>query len=228
MGSSLQAVTIKGVTTFVNTTFDGLANNATSFPDAAGTLNGCSWSAVGAAKATTTSPLVGSSSLLIPNCTADAIECAYNAANGIPRSGSWKLYITAQSAGSWNTGGVGKTFLSCQDAGATGAGTVFGLATNASSGLVILYSDGVSRNVTSPFVTLTSATAAIVVYYKAGNTGTFGISVNGGAFTTVSLPSFTFNGVPAGSPKWRLGNSLSGNAGAEQWKFNNFRIERNW
>ena len=45
---SIVAVSVKGYTQFVNTTFDGLANNATVFPDAPGTLNGCAWTTAGA------------------------------------------------------------------------------------------------------------------------------------------------------------------------------------
>src|SRR5690349_18914254 len=186
----------KGYTQFVNTTFDGLANNATTFPDAAGTLNGCAWTAVSGAKATTTSPLTGTSSLSIPNCTTDAISAPYTLANGIPRSGSWKLFIKIQSGGSWNTGGGGKTLLSVQDASATAAGTVFGIATNASGALALIYSDGSTRSVTSGGPSVNTTGTFDVEVYRDAPSGTLKWRVNGGSYSSVNLAfSFVFNGV---------------------------------
>lgn len=202
----------------ISLSFEG-TNGSTTFTDVGSA--GSTWSAVGAAAISTTVILDDTSSLKIPSCTADAISASYTSANRLPATADFDLRADIYTTGNWATGGGGKTIFSCQDASATAAGTAFYIATNASALLAVGLSDGSTRSqIAITGVAMASGTKHGIAVRRRGSTIT--ISANG------STGSGTFSGsinMPAGSPVWRIGNTLFGNSGSETWYIDNVTLD---
>lgn len=196
------------------------SNGSTTFTDLGSA--GSTWSAVGSAQCSTTVILDDTASLKIPSCTADAISASYTSANRIPATLNWDFRADVYTGGNWATGGTGKTLFSCQDAGATAAGTAFAFATSSSALFVIILSDGSTRSViaTQGSAPMGSGTKYPIIVRRRGDV--ISGRVNGVDFSG----SFTGSiNMPGSSPVWRIGNTLFGNSGSETWYLDNITLD---
>lgn len=198
--------------------FEG-ANGSTTFSDIG--TGASTWTAAGSAAITTGTVLAGSSSLSIPNTTSQ-INTSYTTANRIPPTGDWSMTFMARasSAGGWVQGGVGTVLLSCQDVGATAAGTAFVFATNSSGKVLIIMSNGTTRStIVTGATTLATNTTYTFAITRVTNTITLlinGVSDGTGTFSgTVNTPS---GGV------WRIGQPVAGNNPPAPAFFDTFRL----
>lgn len=202
----------------VSMDFEG-ADASTTFTDSG--TGASTWTAGGASALSTVSPapLTGTASLKIPALNADYIKTAYGANNCLPARGDWDILMRVRCTG-WDTGGVGKTFLSAQSPAAAAIDTAFALATNSTRKLLIVLSDGTTRSV---IATSTSSMANNTTYdisaARRGNTVSvgFGAGTGGGGTFTGAIH------LPVGRDL-RLGNQEGGNTGAVNLWVDTFRI----
>jgi hypothetical protein len=179
--------------------FEG-SNGSTTFTD---TGNGSSvWTGTGGAALTTTSPISGSSSLLLTADT-DYIEAPYVVgANSIPPTDDFSLKISFKSP----TSNPQQTYmLSVQDSTGSAAGTVIVLYIGFGGPLALYISDGTTRSLV---ISGTSglATANTVATYEVRRVGPdLYLYVNGSSVGNYSVSGFSF-AQPSGL-KWRIGQA---------------------
>jgi hypothetical protein len=194
------------------------ANNSTVFTDT-GTA-GSTWSrgATGAV-VTTSSPLVGAGSLFLPT-QSDYIETNAVAGNMLPASADFDLSWAASST-NWAVGGVGEYMLSVQDASATAAGTQFVVATNASTQVAFIASNGTTRSVVgTSTLALTGTGGYSFLLTRRGNL--FTLTVDGTPFISATWANNFAQ--PAGR-KWRIGKPEFGSSnGSHQARYDVVRL----
>lgn len=202
----------------VSMDFEGANGSATFTDDGTGAST---WARSGTGVAlTTTTPLAGTSSLLV-TATTDYLETDYDSDNCLPASADWDISFKMRAA-TLVSGGLGRYVLSAQDSSTTAAGTAFAIATNASGNLLLVLSDGTTRSVivTSSTVLSVDTTYDVLMQRRGTSVRMFfgGISVGTGTFSgSVNLPA---------SRKLRIGKPEASASSASSLRFDTFRIAR--
>lgn len=200
----------------ISLAFDSGAGS-TSFPDVG--TGASTWAVdTGTPTCSTTVVLAGTSSLLLPT-NGSSIGTPYTSANQIPATGDFIVSAIVDNTSSW----ASATWFSIEDAASTGAGTVLRLATNSGGLPLLAYSDGVTR-VLSPAGSAGLLTGIhTLVLKRVGSL--FTLTEDG-----VTKLSFSYagvlNGVPSGTPRWRIGAPLAGSFGMPSTYVDNFTVTR--
>lgn len=192
-------------------------DGSTTFTDTG--EGGSTWTAGGNAQIDTGTVLAGTSSLLIPALNADYIGTPYSVANGLPARGDWDILCRVRCSG-WDLGGVGKTFISAQNAATTAADTAFAVACNTSRNLLMILSDGTTRSVIAQSSSaMANNTTYDIAVARRGHSVSIGFGPGtGGAGTFTGAIN-----MPAGRTL-RVGNHETGNTGAPNLWVDTFRI----
>lgn len=196
--------------------FEG-SNGSQTFTDTGSA--GTTWSASGAGTALTTGTILAGTSSLGVTAGTDYMEAAAASGNMLPATGNWSIRFRIR-AGTLTSGGLGRYLVSCQGTAGNAADTHIVLATNASSVVSVILSDGTTRStvISSGFSMAVNTTYNIEVN-RVGST--INLIVDG-----TSRASATFTGSinrPSGR-KWRIGAPEFAANGASNIVFDSFRI----
>lgn len=208
-----------GLTEVIHMDFD-TGNGSTTFTDSGSA--GTTWTRASTETCTTSTILDGTSSLNIVSGGSSYLTAASSSSNRLPASGNFRLKFLARASSWLRPDTAGAYLLSLQDSTATAAGTQFAIATNSSSIVSLIYSDGTTRSATAAASALATNANLAFEFHRDGST--LRLIVNSTAIVTVT--GFTGN-FPAATVNWRVGAPLAGNSSPTNGMiFDKFTLER--